>query len=67
MKKITLREAVEVLAEHGCEIMVGDDNLEDFLFYYDAHYAPNMTKENCEAIGKFFAEDMNALFTEKTL
>ena len=67
MKKITLREAVEVLAEHGCGIMVGDDNLEDFLFYYDTHYAPNMIKENCEAIGKFFAEDMNALFTEKTL
>ena len=64
LKRITLREAVEVLAQHGYEVMVGDVDLETFLLYYDQHYAPNMKRENCELIGLFFADDMNALFKE---
>ena len=64
-KRITLREAVEVLAQHGYEVSVRErENLEGWLFYYDAHYAPNMKRENCESIGRFFADDMNALFKE---
>lgn len=64
LKRITLREAVEVLAQHGYEVMVGDVDLETFLPYYDHHYASNMKRENCESIGRFFADDMNALFKE---
>ena len=64
LKRITLREAVEVLARHGYEVMIGDVDLETFLPYYDHHYAPNMKRENCESIGRFFADDMNALFKE---
>ena len=65
LKRITLREAVGVLAQHVYEVSVGErENLEDWLFYYDAHYAPNMTEENSKSIGKWFADDMNALFKE---
>ena len=64
LKRITLREAVGALAQHGYEVMVGDVDLETFLPYYDHHYALNMKRENCESIGSFFADDMNALFKE---
>ena len=64
LKRITLREAVEVLTRHGYDVMVGDVDLETFFSYYDHHYAPNMKRENCESIGRFFADDMNALFKE---
>lgn len=62
MQRMTLREANERLKEQGIEVSWGENSMDDFFSYYDNHYVPRMTAENCNRIGRFFAEDMRDIF-----
>lgn len=65
-KRMTLREANEVLKEQGIEVMWSNLSLDDFFSYYDTHYKPKF--KNLEALGAelegFFFEDIKALMRE---
>ena len=37
-KRVTLRQAVEILKQQGIEIEWNDLTMEDFLSYFDQHY-----------------------------
>lgn len=60
-KRVTLRQATDILHEQGIEIK-WDENLDliAFFSYYDQHYAPYL--ENGGEKPKFFDEDFLQIF-----
>lgn len=61
MQRVSLRKAVEILQEQGIEVSWDEkSSLEDFLIYYDFHYAAKV--ENGELPGRFFYDDISNIF-----
>lgn len=68
-KEMTLREAVQMLADKGIKIKWADGNdLLDFFSYFDTHYKwllEELAKEWCNEFGskRFLASDMLTIFS----
>lgn len=68
-KEMTLREAVQMLADKGIKIKWADGNdLQDFFSYFDSHYKwllEELSKEWCNELGskRFLASDMLTIFS----
>ena len=65
MERVNLRTAVEILKKQGIEIK-WDDNLtlENFLDYYDLHYAKKLEAFDYVDMTAFFFDDMKQIFSK---
>lgn len=62
MKTVTLRQAVEILAEQGIAVGWNDNlDLRDFFSYYDIHYKPALEVTASLPI-KFLRDDILEIF-----
>lgn len=72
MSRVTLRKAVEILAEQGVEVAWNEDlNMLDFFDYYDKHYEPKLmvcrSTAQIREIGLFFDQDILNVFNKDLL
>ena len=55
-KRVTLRQAVEILKQQGIEIEWNDLTMEDFLSYFDQHYKTACENGEFEKVSFFFTD-----------
>ena len=55
-KRVTLRQAVEILKQQGIEIEWNDLTMEDFLSYFDQHYKTDCENGTFPTVSFFFTD-----------
>lgn len=55
-KRVTLRQAVEILKQQGIEIEWNDLTMEDFLSYFDHHYKTRCETGDFPKVSFFFTD-----------
>lgn len=55
-KRVTLRQAVEILKQQGIEIEWNDLTMEDFLSYFDQHYKTACENGTFPKVSFFFTD-----------
>lgn len=60
-KRVSLRKAVDILAEQGVEVEWDDLGLREFFSYYDIHYKEMLEHGSIPSV-RFFIEDIKEIF-----
>lgn len=56
MRRVTFRQAVEILKQQGIEIKWNDLTMEDFLSYFDQHYKTACENGTFPQVSFFFTD-----------